>query len=153
MDLILWRHAQADEWVEGCDDHARKLTHKGKAQAQRLAKWLERQLPEATRVYASPARRTEQTAQTLGRKYQLREELLPERSVEDLLTLSQWPQSKQPVLIVGHQPVLGQVLSQLLELPKDVWPMRKGALWWLRQRERHGESETVIVTVQSPELL
>jgi phosphohistidine phosphatase len=31
--------------------------------------------------------------------------------------------------------------------------VRKGGVWWLRQRERAGAAETVLLTVQSPELL
>ena len=49
MDLVLWRHAEAQEWVEGCDDMARTLTLRGEKQAARMAAWLDRQLPEGTR--------------------------------------------------------------------------------------------------------
>ena len=31
--------------------------------------------------------------------------------------------------------------------------VRKGSVWWLRQRERNGRMQTVIVTVQTPELV
>jgi phosphohistidine phosphatase len=57
------------------------------------------------------------------------------------------------VVVVGHQPTLGRVIARLLQLGEDECPMKKGALWWLRQRERHGQLQTVIVTVQTPELL
>lgn len=67
MDLILWRHADADDWVEGCDDMERSLTPRGLKQAARMATWLDRQLPEGTRVLCSPARRCQQTATALGR--------------------------------------------------------------------------------------
>ena len=62
MDLIFWRHAEADDWVEGCDDMQRSLTGRGEKQAKRMAAWLDRQLPEGTRIVCSPARRCEQTA-------------------------------------------------------------------------------------------
>ena len=77
MDLVLWRHAEAQDWEEGCNDAARKLTSRGEKQAARMAAWLDRQLPEGTRILVSPARRAEQTAQALGRKYKLRPELAP----------------------------------------------------------------------------
>ena len=153
MDLILWRHAEAEEAQEGCDDLARALTPRGEKQAARMAAWLDRQLPEGLRVLASPSRRTEQTASALGRTFKMRAELLPGGTPQDLLELAQWPRAKGAVLVVGHQPVLGQTIAQLLELKAAECAVRKGAVWWLRQRHRLDESQTVLITVQSPELL
>src|SRR6476660_7064570 len=89
MDLILWRHAEAEEPQEGHDDLARPLTPRGEKQAARMAAWLDRQLPEGLRVLASPARRTEQTASALGRKFKMRAELLPGGTPQELLELVQ----------------------------------------------------------------
>lgn len=153
MDLVLWRHAEAQEWVEGCDDMARALTSRGEKQAARMANWLGRQLPEGARILVSPARRTVQTAIALGRKFKTRPELAPGGSVAQLLELVQWPVAKGCVLVVGHQPTLGQTIAQLLALSTPDCPVKKGAVWWLRNREREVLSQTVVVTVQSPEVL
>jgi phosphohistidine phosphatase len=153
MDLILWRHAEADEPQSGCDDLNRSLTPRGEKQAQRMAHWLDRQLPEGLRVISSPAKRTEQTVLALGRKYKLRAELLPGGQGEDLLELVQWPSQKGAVLVVGHQPMLGAAIALILGLPNPNFAVRKGAVWWLRHRERLGQRETVVMAVQSPELL
>ena len=157
MDLILWRHAEAEdleETEEGCGaDLSRRLTPKGERQALRMAAWLDRQLPEGVRVFCSPAVRTEQTVIALGRKYKAREELRPDGSVDELLQLVQWPEARQPALIVGHQPTLGRVVARLLDWREEDCSIRKGAVWWLRQRERDGQLQTLIVTVQTPELL
>ncbi len=157
MDLILWRHAEAEdleETEEGCGaDLSRRLTPKGERQALRMAAWLDRQLPEGVRVFCSPAVRTEQTVIALGRKYKAREELRPDGSVDELLQLVQWPEARQPALIVGHQPTLGRTVARLLDWREEDCSIRKGAVWWLRQRERDGQLQTVIVTVQTPELL
>ena len=153
MDLVLWRHAEAQEWVAGGDDMARALTSRGEKQAARVAKWLDRQLPEGTRILVSPARRAEQTARSLGRKYKLNAELAPGASVAQLLDLVQWPGAKGTVLVVGHQPTLGQTIAQLIGLSATECAVKKGALWWLRKRQHEAQSETVIVTVQSPEIL
>lgn len=153
MDLILWRHAEAEELTDGVDDLARSLTQRGEKQAARMAAWLDRQLPEGLRVLASPARRTEQTASALGRKFKMRAELLPGGAPQDLLDLAQWPRAKGAVLIVGHQPTLGQTIAQLMGLQAPECVVRKGAVWWLRQRQRLDQSQTVLITVQSPELL
>lgn len=157
MDLILWRHAEAEDWLEGDvqagNDLERSLTARGEKQAARMASWLDRQLPEGARILVSPARRCEQTALALGRKYKIRVELAPEATPAQLLALVQWPSAKSPILVVGHQPVLGQTIAQLLGLQENECPVKKGALWWLRNRDRDGQSQTVVVTVQSPEIL
>lgn len=157
MDLILWRHAEAEEERDGLADVDRRLTPRGEKQAQRMAAWLDRQLPDGLRVLASPARRTEQTVVALGRKYKLRAELLPGGKPDELLQLVQWPHSRGAVLVVGHQPVLGQTIAQIVGLNASDCTVRKGAIWWLRQRQRSHAGEereqTVIVTVQTPEFL
>ena len=153
MDLILWRHAEAEDVEDGSEDLARALTPRGEKQAARMAAWLDRQLPEGLRVLASPARRTEQTARALGRKFKMRAELLPGGTPQDLLELAQWPRAKGAVLVVGHQPMLGQTIAQLMGLQSTDCAVRKGAVWWLRQRQRLDQSQTVLVAVQSPELL
>jgi phosphohistidine phosphatase len=157
MDLILWRHAEADDLsVTGgsaADDLARSLTARGEKQAARMAGWLDRQLPEGARILASPARRCEQTALALSRKYRVRSELAPGCSADQLLELVQWPSGRSPVLVVGHQPTLGQAIARLLGLREAECPVRKGSLWWLRSRDREGRNQAVVVTVQSPETL
>jgi phosphohistidine phosphatase len=157
MDLILWRHAEAEEGFEsdplGTRDLDRTLTARGEKQASRMANWLDRQLPEGARILVSPARRCEQTALALGRKYKIRSELSPGGTAAQLLALVQWPLSKSPILVIGHQPTLGQTIAQLLGLQESDCPVKKGALWWLRSRDRDGRCQTAIVTVQSPEVL
>lgn len=153
MDLILWRHAEAVEAEVGDDDMARALTARGEKQAVRMAAWLDRQLPDSARIWVSPARRTEQTALALGRKFKFSPAIGPLGTPEQLLELVQWPQAKGCVLVVGHQPTLGQTLSRLLGLSTQECAVKKGALWWLRQRERDAQAQTVVLTVQSPELL
>lgn len=152
MDLILWRHAEAEEPAQGQDDLARALTSKGEKQALRVGGWLDRTLPEAARVLSSPARRCEQTALALGRKYKVRMELQPGTTVAQILQAAQWPVARQPVVVVGHQPELGDVLAHLLGMSGPSCPIRKGSAWWLRIRDRGGDSQTIVVAVQSPEL-
>jgi phosphohistidine phosphatase len=153
MDLIFWRHAEAFEPLDGQDDLSRTLTPKGEKQALRMSQWLDRQLPEGVRIISSPAVRCEQTVKPLGRKVKYKSEILPNASLDDLLVTSGWPDSKMSVLIVGHQPVLGQAIAYLLGLPNGECSVRKGAVWWLRSRVRDGITQTIVVSVQTPELL
>jgi len=152
MDLILWRHAEAaEDGAEG--DLARPLTTRGERQAARVADWLNRHLPATTRVLASPALRAQQTAKALDRKFKTVPALAPGCSVAALLDTARWPQSREPVLVVGHQPTLGLAAAWLLAGAAQAWSVRKGAVWWLRSREREGEGQTVIVAVRGPEQL
>jgi phosphohistidine phosphatase len=151
MDLIFWRHAEAEDWTEGCDDLRRALTPRGEKQARRMANWLDRQLPEGTRILTSPALRCEQTVRALERKYRLRPELAPDASPDAILEAAGWPNGRSVVLVVGHQPSLGQTISRLLGMQHDSCPVRKGAVWWIRTRERDADVQTVVVTVQIPE--
>ena len=153
MDLILWRHAEAVVPASGELDMHRRLTPRGEKQAARVAAWVDRQLPSVARVWVSPAQRAQQTAEALGRKFKTSDLIGPQASVEQLLELVQWPVGKGCVLVIGHQPTLGQVLSTLLGLQESECAVKKGSLWWLRYREREAGDRTVVITVQSPEFL
>lgn len=153
MDLILWRHAEALEMREVQDDLDRALTSKGERQAQRVAGWLNRQLPASTRVLVSPARRAQQTAAALDRKLKTVPALAPDGTVEGLLHATRWPDAREPVLVVGHQPVLGLAAGYLLSGQAQTWAVRKAAVWWLRAREREGVLQVVLHAVVSPELV
>jgi phosphohistidine phosphatase len=148
MDLIVWRHAEAHEAEPGEDDMTRALTPRGRKQAERMATWLDAQLPQGTRVLCSPAVRAEQTVQALGRKYKVRDALSPGASVAD-----GWPDARYPVLLVGHQPALGGMVAQLLGMPEAACAIRKGAVWWLRHRIREGQAQSVLLAVTCPERL
>lgn len=153
MDLVLWRHADAQEWTPDCDDMVRPLTARGEKQAARMAAWLDRQLPDNTRIVVSPALRCEQTASALGRKFKIRQELAPHASADDLLALAQWPDTKGTLLVVGHQPTLGQTIGRLLGMGSSEYAVKKGSVWWLRSRQRETGCQTVLLSVQTPELL
>ena len=154
MELILWRHAEAEP---GEPDLGRRLTAKGEKQARRVAEWLHTRLPQTAKVYVSPARRAQQTAQALAdiSHYKLRtlEELAPGAAAAEVLAAADWPNSKAAVVIVGHQPTLGLLASELLSGQALDWSLKKGALWWLSQREHEGEDQTVLRAVINPDLV
>ncbi|MBU6224428.1 MAG: phosphohistidine phosphatase SixA [Burkholderiales bacterium] len=158
MDLILWRHADAEMASEGEDDLSRQLTPKGEKQAIRMATWLDRHLPEGARILVSPAIRTEQTAKALNRKYKLRDELVPDSTAQDVLDLIKWdvekgPQGRGPLLIVGHQPYLGEIVAKLLGMQAESCAIRKGAVWWMRSRLRETQPETLLLNVINPDFI
>jgi len=150
MDLILWRHAEAED---GSDDLARRLTAKGRRQAERTAQWLHQRLPTRFAFVASPARRTRQTADAMGTPYKLMEELLPGALPAHALQAVGWPGRDGAVLVVGHQPTLGGMAARLVTGRDADWTIKKGGLWWLNRRERDGQEQIVVRAVVSPDLL
>jgi phosphohistidine phosphatase len=151
MDLILWRHAEAEAEREGETDLDRDLTTKGTRQAKRMAHWLNQRLAASTKVLVSPALRTRSTALALGRKFRVVPALAPDASVDDLLQAARWPMSIEPVLLVGHQPTLGLLAAHLLAQADQPWAIKKGGVWWLRRRD--GSGELFVQAVQSPDSL
>jgi phosphohistidine phosphatase len=55
------------------------------------------------------------------------------------------------VLVVGHQPTLGQAAALALTGDAAEWTIRKGAIWWLERRDR--DEEPLVRAVISPDLL
>lgn len=149
MDLILWRHADADE---GADDMARELTAKGRKQAVAVGAWLDARMPKDARVLVSPAARTQQTAAGLGRPFETVPAIEPGADPADLLHAVGWPESAGTVLVVGHQPTLGQTAAMLLFGEVRPFTLKKGGLVWLTNRTRRGEQQVVLKAALIPEL-
>lgn len=157
MDLILWRHAEAELAHPDRDDALRKLTQKGQKQAHKMAYWLDSHLPDTCRIVVSPTVRTQQTADAiaaLNRKYKIVTEISPEASVDDLFKVSNWPISREPILIVGHQPNLGELITKIMSPMLTECAIRKGNVWWITQKERDGEGlRTYLKAIMSPDLI
>jgi phosphohistidine phosphatase len=155
MDLLLWRHAEAEDLTADTDDLKRRLTEKGERQALTMAKWLRAHGPKEPRIVVSPAVRTQQTARALGLAYETVASLAPGAGVADILAACGWGNAKaarQAVIVVGHQPVLGRVAATLIGGREADWSVKKGAVWWLSHRARGGQGETVIKCVIPAEL-
>ena len=150
MELILWRHAEAED---GMPDSARELTGKGLKQARAMAEWLKPRLPESTRIIASPTRRTQQTASALGNDFETVKEIGAGASAKAILAAAGWPAAKGAVVLVGHQPTLGEVAALLLTGELAGWNIKKGAVWWFSCKEKAGVEETVLRAVISPDML
>ena len=150
MDLILWRHAEA---ADGAPDLDRPLTAHGRAQAKAMAAWLEGRLPKKLRILVSPARRAQETAQALDRPFKTVGEIAPGVDARSLIEVSGWPDDEWSVLLVGHQPTLGEAVSTLMSGREATWRFAKGAIWWLRSRPRRTRIEAVLVLTIEPAML
>ena len=149
MDLILWRHAEAED---GLPDLERPLTPRGQKHAARMAEWLQQRLPAKFVVLASPARRAQQTAQALAASYRTVNALAPGAAVRDILAAVEWPERKTAVVVVGHQPDLGRAAAFLVSGVEAPWSLKKGGAWWLSGCTREGEAQVLVRAVVAPDL-
>jgi phosphohistidine phosphatase len=151
MELILWRHAEAEE---GSPDNERKLTGKGLQQARMMAEWLRPRLPQGTRVLVSPTTRTQQTAAALALDFETIREIGPGAPAEAVLRASGWPDANGATILVGHQPTLGEVCAFLMSGKSRGWIVQKGAIWWFSVKSKGGGVPPLLLqAVVSPGIL
>jgi phosphohistidine phosphatase len=153
MDLILWRHAEAeDNW----NDMARKLTSKGHQQAKLSALWLQQHLPNNYQVYCSEAVRAQQTANYLKQSLTIHKSLNPDSHPLNLATFLQQQQPTATQIWVGHQPWIGQFCAYLLNgvwLPQQFWSVKKSAFWWFDIRFNQQRHQARLKVALSPAAL
>ena len=157
MDLILWRHAEAED--NASSDLARRLTPRGERQAGRMALWLKSQLENPTnrtsqwRVIASPAVRAQQTAAALKLPIETINAIAPDAPVDAILRAASWPDGKKNMIVVGHEPTLGMVAGALLNGVEDYVPFKKGAVCWFRASVQDGKTKVVLVASATPKTI
>ncbi|MES1981286.1 MAG: histidine phosphatase family protein [Pseudomonadota bacterium] len=127
MDLILWRHAEAED---GVPDLARTLTPKGLKQAARMGDLLRPLLPQGTRILVSPAKRTQQTAQALTPEFSTEPAIAPGAAPQAVLSAAGWPHGTGCVMLVGHQPSLGIAAALIMTGREHGWKITKSGVWW-----------------------
>jgi phosphohistidine phosphatase len=159
MNLILWRHADAENLPDhqaerAPSDLARELTVRGRKQAEQSAKWLRARLSPDAVVLTSPAARTVQTAQALTDTFRVVREIAPGADVADVLAAAGWPDGvAETVIVVGHQPTLGRVAALLLAGAEANWSIKKSGIWWLSNRRRDEDAQVVLRAVINPDLV
>jgi phosphohistidine phosphatase len=147
MDLIIWRHADAED---GTPDSERKLTAKGEKQARRVAAWLADRLDDDYVVLSSPARRARDTARALSARYETTEDLGAAATPQSVLKAAGWPRRAGTVVVVGHQPTLGQTVALVLTGKDAQWSLKKGGLWWIQSRD---EDDFIVRAAIAPDLV
>ncbi len=145
MDLILWRHADAED---GAPDLERKLTKKGRKQAAHVAQWLHKRLAKDFEVISSPAVRALETAEALGVDVKTVAQLAPGASVEAIIKAAGWPHGEKTVVVVGHQPDLGRAIAHIVSGHTHEWRLTKAGAWWLESGH-----PTLVKAVVSADLL
>lgn len=159
INLFLWRHAEAED---SSPDLARPLTPRGQKDASRVAKALARQIEADTRVLVSPSVRTRETAQPLITRAALHLEvddrLAPGADLDEVLdaletAIASCNGDAPSLVLVGHQPWVGQVARRLLTNGDGDWSVKKASAWWLVRRSRDGSAEWTLKSVLDPDLV
>jgi phosphohistidine phosphatase len=122
MNLYLMRHgiALAQDDASVSSDSERPLSHKGVKRMRKAAKGIRRLEIPFDALLTSPLLRARQTAEivasALGIEDRLEEisGLAPESTVEHLMFGLTRYQEREHLLLVGHEPLLGDTLSCLL---------------------------------------
>lgn len=152
MDLILWRHADAEDAKAGIADADRRLSVRGLRQAEEMAAWLRAHALREPRVVTSPAERARQTADALKLPFKVDRRIGIGASAADLIGAADWPDCRGTVILVGHQPSLGRLAALLLAGEEADWTIKKGGIWWFSNRVRADETQTVLKAVANPSI-
>lgn len=150
MDLILWRHADAED---GSNDLVRALTRKGQQQGRQMASWLQQRLPHGYVLIASEAKRSQQTAAFLRKGFQVVPAINPGASLEQVMAVLDQEDKAGTVVLVGHQPYLGRLAARLLAGDPQYWSVKKGAIWWLGMRQHAGDEPVRLKAMITPGML
>ena len=134
MELIVLRHAEAEDHAP--TDHLRRLTEKGRHQAEAVGVYLKEHAIKVDIILSSPALRTVETAEIVAEELELEVQTvpwaLPGMTPEMAMNSLERFQSAKRVLLVGHQPDIGLLVARLLGLRDDrSLHVRKASLFQL----------------------
>jgi len=157
VNLFLLRHAEAEEESSTGRDADRVLTKKGRESARAVASALAR-LEQIDAIWHSPMERAKETA-SFGAKVfpnaALREtpSLLPGAAPGDVLEEIADKKPGGEVLLVGHQPHLGLLLSLCVTGNESGRiPMRKSSLARVKFAGSHPSPPGKLIYLISPDL-
>jgi phosphohistidine phosphatase len=153
-DLYLLRHGIAEERSAGRPDETRKLTEKGR---RKLGQVLEAARAAGVRpgvVVSSPLVRAVQTAEMaveiLGGELERDEALSPDSNPEAVVAAARTRSRKGPVILVGHEPLLGRTATFLLQAPEGAIELKKAALACFETEMKPNRNASVLKWLLTP---
>lgn len=157
MRIYILRHGIAEDAAPGGSDAARALTSAGK---QKLRTVLDRARAAGVRpsvVLTSPLKRALQTAEIARAVLGVKRELITTDALAPTGTPQRvWgeirAQHAGPVLIAGHEPLLGQAVAFLLRCPALQLDLKKGALVSVEVEAGESEPHGILKWVLTPKL-
>lgn len=138
MHVLIVRHAIAEDFetfsLSGQPDELRPLTDKGIAKMRKNIRGLKNVVPQIHLLTSSPLRRAIQTADLLAEAYPeahrgILPDLAPREATSGILAyLRKHEHTAHVIILVGHEPYLGELATWLLSGHTDTWlPLKKGA--------------------------
>ncbi|QRN40819.1 MAG: hypothetical protein GKC53_01395 [Neisseriaceae bacterium] len=144
MQLLLWRHAEANDHK---NDLKRHLTPKGFQQAEKMSKWIKKHFSDEHTVWVSEAFRTQETASFLKHKPLIKPHLNPSSPVNIILNDILDNIFSENIIIVGHQPWIGSLTAYLIYVNYNrhinipiYWPFKRASIWWLEIKQDNQNS-------------
>jgi len=150
MDLILWRHAEAEQANGSLPDTKRRLSAQGEKQARLMACWLLERLPKRLRILVSPSERAQMTAHALGLAFETLPRIGIGADAADVMAAISWPNYGGATLVIGHQPTLGRVAALLVSGVEADWKIKKSGIWWLSRHTEKYETSAIVRAVVDP---
>ncbi|MCX7869091.1 MAG: phosphohistidine phosphatase SixA [Terrimicrobiaceae bacterium] len=132
MIVLFLRHAEAEGDAE--DDFSRRLTGKGKDQADRVGEYCLKASLMPRRILASPVIRAKQTAERVAQRLggcavEAVEWLACGMAPETCFAKLSGLRKEEMVMLVGHEPDFSEVLAALLSCRNaEVFHLRKACL-------------------------
>lgn len=131
MELFILRHAEAG--LDAPSDFDRTLTELGKLQLSQVVGRHQEALAGISQVWVSPYVRTQQTLAHIRHwlpaqlPIETHDALTPESPVAGVLPLLE-RSAGQRVLMVSHQPLVGELVAKLCGLPPGAYRLGTSAL-------------------------
>ena len=117
-EIILLRHAHAENASPGQEDIGRALSVRGEAEADAAGAWLKQHAATPERVLCSPAARSRETCErvlaALGYTDMRNEPRIYEATPASLIRVLDDHADAGSVMLVGHNPVIEQALETLI---------------------------------------
>lgn len=132
MNLFVLRHGQAEP--QQTTDEVRELTDKGRTDTARVVSGRLVDLQIINQVWASPLVRAQQTAQIAAHYFsaltiQTSDLIIPEASPAAAMDwLQSINQSGLSILLVSHQPFVGELVNKLCGKPPGYYSMGTSSL-------------------------
>ena len=152
----LVRHGKAEDYGPSGSDADRRLTSEGRQELAAIAKTFARLDDKIGIVLSSPLRRAVETAEIFAEKLdsqmEIAGELEPPVSPQRLLARVH-ARPEQRLLLVGHQPGLGQAAAKWIAARADSIPIKKAGIARLDVPEEGEGGPIELVWLATPEML
>ncbi|HEX2304876.1 MAG TPA: phosphohistidine phosphatase SixA [Nitrososphaeraceae archaeon] len=162
MELFILRHGDAGQRSSQASDQRRPLTSTGKVEILEIAKALKIIGLKFDLVITSPLKRAYDTAKivsnifNIGDRLQVWNELAPEGQRTDVYRKLSQLREEYAVLIVGHQPLLGEIVNDMIHKGKSSpcnLLLKKGGLVRLRLLSKSNIPKGELRWLLSPRIL